>query len=41
MCLPKAQGGLGFQDMMLFDIAMLGKQRWRLMVNPDSLCACV
>jgi hypothetical protein len=41
MCVPKAEGGLGFRDTKLFNIAMLGKQGWRLMVNPESLCARV
>jgi hypothetical protein len=41
MCLPKSQGGLGFRDTKLFNPAMLGKQGWRLMTNPDSLCGRV
>jgi hypothetical protein len=32
---------MGFRDIKLFNIAMLGKQGWRLMTNPDSLCARV
>jgi hypothetical protein len=32
---------MGFKDMRNFNLAMLGKQGWRLMVNLDSLCARV
>jgi len=32
---------MGFRDIKLFNLAMLGKQGWRLMVAPDSLCARV
>jgi hypothetical protein len=37
----KLQGGIGFRDLRLFNLAMLGKQGWRLIENPDSLCARV
>jgi hypothetical protein len=37
----KAKGGMGFQDLPLFNQALLGKQGWRLMVRPDSLYAKV
>jgi hypothetical protein len=32
---------MGFRDFSLFNKAMLGKQGWRLLTRPDSLCAKV
>ncbi|EAZ45614.1 hypothetical protein OsJ_30281 [Oryza sativa Japonica Group] len=37
----KQYGGLGFKDFKLFNQALLARQAWRLIVNPDSLCARV
>ena len=32
---------MGFQDLRQFNLAMLGKQGWRLLTNLNSLCAQV
>lgn len=34
----KREGGLGFGDLHLFNLAMLAWEGWRLVQNPDSLC---
>ena len=41
MSTPKFLGGMGFRDMKIFNQAMLGRQCWRLITEPDSLCAKV
>ncbi|XP_024039551.1 uncharacterized protein LOC112098152 [Citrus clementina] len=39
MCKPKSVGGIGFKKIHDFNIAMLGKQCWKLMTDPHSLVA--
>ncbi|KAH9771200.1 putative reverse transcriptase/RNA-dependent DNA polymerase [Citrus sinensis] len=39
LCKPKAHGGIGFKQLHYFNVAMLGKQGWRLLSQPDSLVA--
>jgi ribonuclease HI len=38
---PKAEGGLGLREIYAFNLAMLARQGWRILQNPDSLCAQV
>lgn len=41
MTQPKSAGGIGFRDMHLFNLALLARQGWKLVQNPESLCARV
>ncbi|CAL1374667.1 unnamed protein product [Linum trigynum] len=34
---PKEEGGLGFKNFHLFNVALIGKQVWRILENPDAL----
>lgn len=41
MAFPKSKGRLGFQDLELFNDAMLAMQAWQLLDNTQSLCVRV
>ena len=41
LCDPKADGGMGFRNLHLFNLSLLAKQGWRLIMYPDSLVAQV
>jgi len=36
---PKIHGGMSFKDLSAFNLAMLGKQGWKFIIEPESLVA--
>lgn len=39
--MPKCWGGVGFRNMHAFNLAVLGKQAWKFIVEPNSLVSRV
>ena len=37
MTMTKSMGGMSFKDLEVFNIALLGKQAWRMITKPDAL----
>ncbi|CAN1159418.1 Uncharacterized mitochondrial protein AtMg00310, partial [Linum perenne] len=41
LCSPKSEGGLGFRDLHQFNLALLARQGWKIVTDPNSLLARV
>jgi len=37
LSVPKTFGGMGFKNLRAFNLAMIGKQTWKMVTNPDAL----
>ena len=37
MTMTKSMGGMGFKDLKVFNTALLGKQAWRMISEPEAL----
>ena len=37
LCKPKSEGGMGFRDLMAFNLDLLANQRWRMLENINAL----
>ena len=37
LCKPKTYGGIGFKNLYNFNVAMLGKQFWKILTDTESL----
>jgi len=37
----KVHSGMGFKYLSAFNLAMLGKQGWKFLTEPDSLVSCI
>lgn len=41
MTMPKYKGGMGFRDIEIFNLALLARQVWCIISEPDTLSAKV